>query len=212
MPRFVWSEEYSVGIRLIDNDHRGLFDAMNDLTDAIERHGSAAEVAHTIHYLVQYVKEHFQREEGLMRDYGYPEFEEHKQKHRKLSRQVHAIQKLHDASPELVDLTKLVEFLRGWLMRHILGSDMDYAPYLKGDMVPEPAPAEEAETEAAENGMPQLARLTLQVPPDRAEVLVRCAEILRAGGSTADDLEDFASPLAAMTLDDAKKIAEFVLA
>ncbi len=72
MSRFEWSDEYSVGIRMIDYDHRGLFEVLNDLQDAVEHRHGEAEIGHTITYLVHYVQAHFEREERLMREYGRP--------------------------------------------------------------------------------------------------------------------------------------------
>ena len=44
----------------------------------------------------------------------------------------------------------------------------------------------------------------------KAVMVERCAKILTAGGVEAEALEECASPIAAMTLDEAKSIADFV--
>ena len=212
MTRYEWSEEFSVGLRLIDNDHRGLFDAMNDLQDAVEHRRGEAEIGHTITYLIRYVQEHFEREERLMREYGYPEVAEHKNKHRKLNRQMFAVQKLYEADHNLVDLEKLVEFLRGWLIRHVLGSDMDYAPYLKDSTLA--AAAESRKDRGAPDateGEQTMETVQVTVPVGKAAVVERYATILTAGGGEAEALEESANPNSAMTLGEAKTIADFVL-
>jgi len=212
MPRFEWSEQYSVGIRLIDNDHRGLFDAMNDLQDVVEKRRGEVEIAQTITYLIRYVQEHFQREERLMRERGYPEFTDHKKAHRKLTRQVYAVQKLYESDHNLVDLEKLVEFLRGWLIRHILGNDMDYVPYLKdGSLGASVPPSKEFDAPKSAEAEHVMEAVQVMVPVGKAEVLERCATILTTGGAEAEALEECADPVSAMTLDEAKTIAEFVL-
>ncbi len=212
MSRFDWSNPYYVGIRPIDNDHRGLFQAMDDLQDAVEHRRGEAEISHTITYLVRYVQEHFEREERLMREYGYPKFAEHKNEHRKLTRQVFAVQKLYEADHNLVDLEKLVEFLRGWLIRHVLGSDMDYAPYLKDSTlaaaVESPKGCGAPDTAEVEQAMETV---QVMVPVGKAAVVERCATILTAGGAEAEALEECANPISAMTLGEAKTIADFVL-
>lgn len=213
MTRFEWSDEYSVGIRLIDNDHRGLFDVMNDLQDAVEHRRGEAEVGHTITYLIRYVQEHFEREERLMREGGYPEVAGHTNKHRKLARQVFAVQKLYEADHKLVDLEKLVEFLRGWLIRHILGDDMEYVPYLRGGTLAALAKfRKECGAPDATKGGQAMETVQVKVPVGKAAVVKRCATILTAGGSEAEALEECANPIYAMTLGEAKTIADFVLA
>jgi hemerythrin len=216
MSRFEWSNPYSnpyyVGIRPIDNDHRGLFEAMDDLQDAVEHRRGEAEISHTITYLVRYVQEHFEREERLMREYGYPKFTEHKNEHRKLTRQVFAIQKLYETDHSWVDLEKVVEFLRGWLRGHILGSDMEYVPYLNDSTMAAAVPTSKnggapdaAEAEQA------METVQVMVPVGKAAVVERCATILTAGGGEAEALEDSTDPIPDMTLGEAKSIAEFVL-
>ena len=37
MNLFEWSQDYAVGIRLIDNDHRGLFETINALHEAVQQ-------------------------------------------------------------------------------------------------------------------------------------------------------------------------------
>ncbi len=212
MTQFEWSSGFSVGNRLIDTDHRGLFEAMNELHDAVEHRRGEAEIGHTITYLIRYVREHFEREERLMRECGYPEFAEHKNEHRKLTRQVFAVQKLYEADHNLVDLEKLVEFLRGWLIRHVLGSDMDYAPYLKDSTlaaaVESPKGCGAPDAAEVEQAMETV---QVMVPVGKAAVVERCATILTAGGAEAEALEECANPISAMTLGEAKTIADFVL-
>jgi hemerythrin len=212
MTRFEWSDEYSVGIRMIDYDHRGLFEVMNDLQDAVEHRHGDAEIGHTITYLVRYVQAHFEREERLMGEYGYPHLADHKNNHRKLAREVFAVQKLYETDHNLVDLGKLIEFLRGWLIRHILGTDMDYAPYLRGSK-PAAAVKPQIGCVASDTTEVEQAMETVQVtvPVGKAVVVERCAKILTAGGVEAEALEECASPTSAMTLDEAKTIADFVL-
>ena len=45
----------------------------------------------------------------------------------------------------------------------------------------------------------------------KAAVVERCATILTAGGAEAEALEECANPISAMTLGEAKTIADFVL-
>lgn len=202
MAFFPWSPDYSVGIRLIDNDHKDLVDTVNELHDAIEAREGCEAVRRALTMLAGYVREHFTREEQLMADYGYPALAAHKRLHVALRRRVHAIRLVHAEDPFRIDPAKLLDFLRDWLVNHILKSDLQYVPYMtgkdsgvKGDsQAPDRRPAEAADGMVA---------LELQIPADKVEMLRRCAILLRKGGDRARSLEEIADPLESMTFEEA---------
>ena len=206
MTYFPWSPDYSVGIRLIDNDHKDLVDTVNDLHDAIQARQAEEAVARALAMLATYVQEHFAREEKLMADYGYPGLAAHKAQHGALRRRVHAIRLVHASAPQRLDPGRLLAFLRDWLVRHILQSDLEYVPYLTGETEPhrENQSADTAgQTAVGEIRAAETVKIVLRVPADKVEVLRRCALLLRKGGDPARNLEDLANPLDGMTLAEA---------
>ena len=206
MKEFPWTDDYSVGDGTIDNDHRGLFAAVDELAAAAEAGGSAEKVERVITYLVRYVNEHFQREERLMRDCAYPDFAEHRDKHRRFSQKVYAVQLLYADNPSAINLPELVEFLRGWLVRHILGADRDFAPYLKGPYVEEYAIPGEDEFSSDDYVV-----VDVEVPLGKVGVIRRCVEILVAGGADAEALESIADPARSIDLEQARKLVSDIL-
>ena len=206
MTYFPWSTDYSVGIRLIDNDHKDLVDTVNDLYDAIQARRADEAVARALAMLSTYVQEHFAREEKLMADYGYPGLAAHKALHNALRRRVHAIRMVHASDPQRLESAKLLAFLRDWLVHHILESDLDYVPYLTGEAEPQ-GESQSADTAGqatvGEIRAAETVKIVLRVPADKVEVLRRCALLLRKGGDQARNLEDLANPLDGMTLAEA---------
>lgn len=207
---FPWSQDYSVGIRVIDNDHKELVDAINNLHRAIQKGVADGEVDIALTFLARYVRDHFRREETLMADCGYPDLMQHKAQHRKLARTVHAIRKVHAQHPHKIDPDKLMEFLRNWLVHHIAGADMKYIPYLLGDakgdtFIDDPGPGP--------GGRRQNGAIAVQVkvPPDKVELIQRCAALLNEGGRTAKALEELADPLTGMTLQEAAELVKHLL-
>lgn len=206
MTYFPWSQDYSVGVRLIDNDHKQLVELVNDLHEQIAAGASHERVTTALAFLARYVKDHFAREEALMAEYGYPELAAHRLCHQNMAAKIHALQRVQRADPERLDPRKLLLFLREWLIHHILGADRKYVPYLHGEaaglaVTEDPNPAPEA-------AKPPKAPLSveLEVSPEKVEVLRRCAQILAGGGEAADQLEALAQPSAAMTLDEAEQL------
>ena len=131
--RFPWSDNYKVGVRIIDMDHKMLFEIINTLHAGIVRGLAGESLNVALAGLIRYVDEHFEREENLMRQYQFPDFEAHHEKHRELVRTVHAIRKVQLSDPKSIDLSKLMDFLGTWLKHHVMRADRAYVPYLRGE-------------------------------------------------------------------------------
>ncbi|MFP5213430.1 MAG: bacteriohemerythrin [Acidobacteriota bacterium] len=124
-----WSEDYSVNVREIDDQHKKLIGYLNELNDAM-RAGNGKEVLGGIlKNLVAYTSSHFAAEERLMKSNGYPDYEAHKDKHEKMTRKVLDIQKAYIDGKIALTL-EVMTFLHDWVDKHIKGTDKKYAPFL----------------------------------------------------------------------------------
>lgn len=225
MSFFPWSEEYSVHLRVIDNDHKDLVATVNALHDAIRKGSAKGEIGHIISNLAHYVDDHFTREEALMEAYDYPGLAEHKRIHRHLTRMVFAIRTVFASKPMEIDPAKLLRFLRDWLVHHIVDEDRKYVPFLRGEdggqSVASPAAGDHTIAGVASNGAAlgrsesrsndKTETLTLTVPAHKAAVLRRCARFLTEGGLESIAIEDIVSPVSQMTLDEARRVAKPIL-
>ncbi|MBT7943870.1 MAG: hemerythrin family protein [Alphaproteobacteria bacterium] len=127
-----WSDDFKTGEEEIDKEHWGLFAQINDLSDKLSQGAAESSVVSTLDALVVYVEVHFEHEERLMEETGYPDLESHKKAHRALDLRVAEFQDAFLRSPETFDYDALMEFLSNWLHQHILKLDMDFAAYHKG--------------------------------------------------------------------------------
>ncbi len=123
-----WSDELSVGIEEIDEQHKVLINLINKMHDAIDHHHGSDVVQEILAELADYTKIHFAVEESLMRILGYPGYEEHKEIHDELL--THVIE-LKDkvASGRTAISFELMHFLKSWLSKHIMDEDMQYSGY-----------------------------------------------------------------------------------
>jgi hemerythrin len=129
MALFNWSNEYSVNIKQIDDQHKVLIGLINDLHDKMKV-GKAKEVlGNILDELVNYTVYHFKHEENLFTSHGYSESESHKKVHQTLIQQVKDIKANYDSSKTVLGMD-VMEFLKGWLGNHILGTDKKYSSYL----------------------------------------------------------------------------------
>ena len=122
-----WKNEYSVGILEIDDQHKLLLRSFTAIEESIRLGEGWSNTHYAILELNQLARMHFTFEEAIMHLFGYPETEAHQNEHlhffsRMASIERHSLKK----SAEV----EMVQFLRGWLTSHILGSDRGYAKHI----------------------------------------------------------------------------------
>lgn len=129
MTKFVeWSDELSVGIEEIDEQHKLLTALINRMHEAIqERHGNQV-VGEILDELTDYTRIHFAVEESLMRILDYPGYEEHHEHHRDLLEQVTDLKRKVAEGKASIGF-ELMHFLKVWLTKHIMEEDMLYSGF-----------------------------------------------------------------------------------
>lgn len=129
--RFVeWRDEYSVGIESIDNDHKRLLNLINQLQTAAHYPTGGEFEQEAFEALVDYTKQHFNREEVLMETNGYPGFVAHKAEHVAMIKKVDAMLDEYKQHPQAA-IEGAVQFLKTWLIKHINGTDQGYSQFLR---------------------------------------------------------------------------------
>ena len=127
-----WSDRYSIGIKIIDDQHKGLLDFVNDLfnhstgNEAEER----AYFKEVIQQAVQYIKDHFATEEKFMVATKFPGYAAHKKAHDEFTLTVIKSVKEFESGKRLV-LEKLAYFLKDWVLEHVAVMDTQYAAYFR---------------------------------------------------------------------------------
>lgn len=130
MAKMNWSEDLSVGIEEIDDQHKQLVALVNELDEAIRKRKPKDAVRDIIDALVDYTLVHFKLEEDYFDKFGYEGAEAHKAEHAKLvEKMVDFRQGYIDDRPGLA--RKLMPFLSNWLVVHIMGSDKRFATCFK---------------------------------------------------------------------------------
>lgn len=129
MALLTWGDQFKVNIAEIDNQHRKLFDMVNEMHDAMKA-GKASEVTGKILVgLVDYTKMHFAVEEKYMSQYNYPEYSKHKAEHDALTKKATDLLAQHKEGKPVLSFD-LMDFLKKWLTDHILITDKKYGPFL----------------------------------------------------------------------------------
>ncbi len=125
----------SVGIDVIDNDHRKLLNLLNDLKDInSDSTAKTATIGSVLSELIDYTVYHFGREEVMMEACDYPQTEIHKRMHQTFKAQVQATMEEFNKDPDSWDPRVLSLFLRDWLLEHIMGMDKDYEQWMRNNI------------------------------------------------------------------------------
>ena len=127
-----WSQELSVGIRELDEQHKILIRLINQLyNEAILKRPDNSVISGILNELAQYTIIHFSVEESLFRIFDYPDTDahqqHHEQHHEQLKENLFDIQnKFHLGTPVTLEL---MGFLRQWLKQHIMKDDKQYETF-----------------------------------------------------------------------------------
>ncbi|MGN0480236.1 MAG: bacteriohemerythrin [Lachnospiraceae bacterium] len=121
-----FTDDCVTGIAMIDDEHRGLFDTINQAFRLLGEEGDLSDdVKKLLDRLKEYADTHFEHEEAYMREINDPELARQKKEHQSFR------EKLGEFSTEKLEkadctqaLRELLEYLSRWLYRHILGSDI----------------------------------------------------------------------------------------
>ena len=117
-----WDDRYTLGIEIIDTQHKNLFASVNRLYVLLEEHKSTKDELRTILYeFSDYMNTHFKDEEEYMLSIGYDKLEEHKELHKELINYLALVIK----SPAKLDIikTKMRVVAKRALIDHIMHED-----------------------------------------------------------------------------------------
>jgi len=128
---FVWRDRYALGVSEMDDEHKILIHKINTLVTSINNGDGLSSIKELFGDLAAYTKSHFSDEEAYMRSIGYTELPQHQKIHKKLLDQVGQYgQQINSGN---FSAEELVSFLNDWLIKHILGVDMQYAHFSRSE-------------------------------------------------------------------------------
>lgn len=126
-----WSAEFETGIDIIDDQHKRIFDYLNEIDQAIALR-SVPEIERVIKAIIDYSISHNTFEESLMERAGYPLLEAHHQVHERFKERAHGYGARFEKGEDPIRLAREVRSDIGlWLTNHIKRDDKHYVPYVK---------------------------------------------------------------------------------
>ncbi|MDR1446434.1 MAG: hemerythrin family protein [Treponema sp.] len=129
---YLWDAGLETGNTTIDEQHKQLFKAVNELLKTCDQGKGTEELKKNLDFLTNYTIKHFFDEEKIQQKYNYPDYENHKQLHERFKKDVRDLSVkmiMKGASPEL--LGEVQSKIGNWLVMHIRVQDLKFAAHLK---------------------------------------------------------------------------------
>ena len=126
---FPWTDVYSVKVGIIDSQHKVLVDLINELHQAMIARKGKESLGGILANLVKYAKSHFAAEEGILQANRYPELANQKAEHERFTQTIVEYQDRFQRN-EVAITIDVMDFLKDWLAKHIMGVDKKYVPHL----------------------------------------------------------------------------------
>ena len=138
---FAFTDKYKTGIELVDDEHRRLFEIIDQTYTLIHddfAHDKYDQIMHLLEQLKDYTEFHFNDEEELMERIGYPDINSQKKAHsafieKLVNIDIHDLDAMDDNQQQY--LLDLVNFLVTWLSNHILGADKKIGEYMAANNI-----------------------------------------------------------------------------
>ncbi len=127
-----WKDELSIHIDEIDEQHKEFINRLNMLFRACQTGKAKEEVSDVMHFLEDYILDHFFCEETVQSILKYPDFEKHKKQHDDFVETFIDLKQKILSSTDTEKNSKLVkDVLINWLIEHIAASDKAVGAFIK---------------------------------------------------------------------------------
>lgn len=120
----IWNSTLETGNAVVDRDHRLLIQHVNALGETLKNGTGKEQVATMIAFLNKYTREHFAREEQIMKDVKCPTTGQNCAAHRALATKLDGwVARLQASGPNTSLVLEIYKESSEWLRSHIMRVD-----------------------------------------------------------------------------------------
>ena len=129
---YKWDSSLETGYDKVDNQHKQLIAAVNNLMEASSGGKGDKAVMETLDFLTGYAIKHFADEEKLQTNFDYPDYLNHKRIHDDFKALVtKLVQRVGKEGPTEELINEVSSIIGAWLLNHIKGDDFRMATFVK---------------------------------------------------------------------------------
>lgn len=121
----LWNDEFNVGIKIIDEQHRYFVSVLNKVIDVVGLSKSKGEIDEIFQEIERYSSIHFSTEEEYFKKFNYEGAEKHIEQHDKFKEKIKEIRRQY-YNDQITSSFNLADFLEDWLLKHLDGMDKKY--------------------------------------------------------------------------------------
>lgn len=131
MTKIEWDDSLSVGVDLIDEQHKMLIKRIKDLSDAVNSSRGAVQIGKTLGFMIDYTEFHFSAEEKHMTEASYPGLDLQVQQHEEFKSSLKHMVTEFEEDGATAQLSEGVNtYLINWLVKHIKSIDSKFGEFL----------------------------------------------------------------------------------
>jgi hemerythrin-like metal-binding protein len=125
-----WSNEWKVGVRLFDSDHKRIFELINDLHESIVAGIDAARLNEALDVLDTHIAAHSKHEEDYFDNTGYPNASRHRGLHKAYSDAMANFRAEITHAATSAQKVELLLIHKGWHLLHLQEEDKELGKFL----------------------------------------------------------------------------------
>jgi hemerythrin len=129
MKTIEWQDDFTVGVKELDDQHRSLLNTINTLLEDQRDNYEATKFSPALSSLIHYAYTHFATEERYLVQVQFPNLKQHVLEHIDfIMKTLSLALKIESSGDESRE--ELLRYLKTWYSSHVLGTDRQYIPFL----------------------------------------------------------------------------------
>lgn len=128
----VWKKDYSVGLSLLDAEHKEIFATINELYAELESNKDSSKFKLLMDRAVEYANKHFNDEEKIMTEVNFPDLKNHRKTHETYKQKIDKLVQICRRDSISNTAHELLLYLKDWWKHHVTSVDKAYSPYVAG--------------------------------------------------------------------------------
>ncbi|MDF2567103.1 MAG: hemerythrin-like protein [Oscillospiraceae bacterium] len=130
----LWTNDFSVGVQKIDDQHKELIYRADKLFEAGKNGKGKEYIEQMLDYLDDYTKKHFRDEELFMFEIKYPGYEVQKKLHDNFIQEVAKLKKdFNESGGNPLVIMTANKVVVDWLIKHIFTEDRKIGEYVRAN-------------------------------------------------------------------------------
>jgi hemerythrin len=124
-----WQDDYTVGVKELDDQHRCLLNTINTLLEEQGDKYEAAKFSPALSSLIYYAYTHFATEERYLLQVHFPDLKQHVLEHIDFIMKTLGLALRVESGGDETRI-ELLRYLKEWYSSHVLGTDRHFIPFL----------------------------------------------------------------------------------